>query len=137
MVRGSDAADDAGCRLDVWLWATRFFKTRSLAKDAIVGGKIAVNDQTAKPSRQVHVGDRLVVIRSGERFEITVVTLAHQRGSAAIATACFTEDPASAATRLALREQKRFEALGMQPPDGKPDKRARRLLIALGDFDAG
>lgn len=131
------AGDDAGdCRLDVWLWAARFFRTRSLAKDAILGGKVAINGQGAKPARAVRIGDRLQVQRAGERFDLEVAALGHQRGSAAVAAAMYVETPESMAARLALREQKRFEALGMQPPEGKPDKRARRLLRALGDFDA-
>lgn len=133
MAAGHDAAD---CRLDVWLWAARFFRTRSLAKDAILGGKVAINGQGAKPARAVRIGDRIEVQRAGERFDLKVAALGQQRASAAVAASMYVEAPESVAARLALREQKRFEALGMQPPDGKPDKRARRLLRALGDFDA-
>ena len=121
-------------RLDIWLWAARFFKTRSLAKQAIEGGKIALNDAAAKPSRALHVGDRLAIRRGEEAFVVDVVALSEQRGPAAAAQALYRETEESRTSREALREQRR-----MQRPTGpasKPDKRARRLIRALGDIDA-
>ncbi|MBK8286191.1 MAG: RNA-binding protein [Ahniella sp.] len=123
-------------RLDLWLWAARFFKTRSLAKAAIVGGKVQIGGQDVKPSRIVQLGDRIDVIRESERYVVTVLALSAVRGPATVAAGLYSESPESQALRLATRERKRFEALGMQPPDGKPDKRARRLLLALGDIEA-
>ncbi|AVP98503.1 RNA-binding protein [Ahniella affigens] len=125
-----------GCRLDLWLWAARFFKTRSLAKAAITGGKIRVNREPVKPAKSVRVNDTLEIQRSGEVWMVQVTSLSDQRGSAEQAARLYHETPDSTATRLAAREQRRLEALGMQPPDGKPDKRARRLIRALGDIEA-
>lgn len=124
------------CRLDLWLWAARFFKTRSLAKAAITGGKIRVNAQPVKPAKSVHVGDTLEIQRAGETWVVQVTGLSDLRGSAEQAATLYQESTESQTARLAAREQKRLAALGMQPPDSKPDKRARRLIRALGDIDA-
>ena len=121
-------------RLDVWLWAARFFKTRSLAKQAIEGGKVAVNELPAKPSRGLHAGDRLGVRRGEETFVVDVVALSEQRGPATVAQALYRETDQSRAAREALREQRRMQ--GSAAPATKPDKRARRLIRALGDIDA-
>ncbi len=126
----------AAVRLDVWLWAARFFKTRSLAKQAIEGGKVEVNHAAGKPAKAVHAGDRLQITRGEERFEVDVIALSEQRGSAAIAQTLYRETEASHAARLALIEQRRLEGAGYAKPPKKPDKRARRLIIALGDIDA-
>ncbi|MBS0567499.1 MAG: RNA-binding S4 domain-containing protein [Proteobacteria bacterium] len=130
------AANVPGVRLDLWLWAARFFKTRALAKKSIEGGKVEVNQAAGKPSKPVHVGDRLHIARGEERFEIEVVALAHQRGSAAQAQFLYRETEASRSTRLDAAERRRLERSGYARPPTKPDKRARRLIIALGDIDA-
>jgi ribosome-associated heat shock protein Hsp15 len=121
-------------RLDIWLWAARFFKTRSLAKQAIEGGKVAVNDAPGKPSKAVHAGDRLAIRRGEEAFVVDVVALSEQRGPASVAQALYRETDESRASREALREQRRMQ--GPAGPASKPDKRARRLIRALGDIDA-
>ena len=77
----------ASVRADVWLWAARFFKTRSLAKQAIDGGKVDLNGAACKPSKAVHVGDRLQIGRGEERFEVVVSALTEQRGPASVAQA--------------------------------------------------
>ncbi len=123
-------------RLDVWLWAARFFKTRSLAKSAIETGKIDVDGQRAKPSRAIRVGDALRVTRGEEAFEVSVVALASRRGSAAQATALFHESDQSRLQREQIRAQRTAERNGYRAPEGKPDKRARKLIQALGDIDA-
>ena len=125
-----------GVRLDVWLWATRFFKTRALAKQAIEGGKIKVAEGLAKPATMVRVGDALKITRGEDRFEIEVTGLRHQRGSAALAQQCYAETPAGRAARELAVEQRRHAAAGYTRPATKPDKRARRLIRALGDIDA-
>lgn len=130
------ANDVATLRLDVWLWAARFFKTRALAKQAIEGGKIEVNDAAGKPARPVHVGDRLKVSRGEDRFEIDVVALSAKRGSAAIAQGLYRETESGRAAREAATEQRRLSGAGYSRPATKPDKRARRLIRALGDIDA-
>jgi ribosome-associated heat shock protein Hsp15 len=71
-----------GVRLDVWLWAARFFKTRSLAKQAIEGGKVEVNDATPKPARAVHVDDRIRITRGIERMQVRVAAIGSARGPA-------------------------------------------------------
>jgi ribosome-associated heat shock protein Hsp15 len=126
----------AAVRLDVWLWAARFFKTRSLAKHAIEGGKVEVNQAAGKPAKALHVGDHVQIARGVERFEIDVIGLSEKRGSAAIAQTLYRETDESRAVRLALIEQRRLEGAGYAKPPKKPDKRARRLIIALGDIDA-
>ncbi len=123
-------------RLDIWLWAARFFKTRSLAKTAIETGKVDVGGQRAKPSRLVKVGDGLQIVRGEETFVITVVALASQRGTASVAVTLYVEDEASRVARQQQRELRAAERAGYHAPEHKPDKRARRLIQALGDLDA-
>ena len=130
------AASAPGVRLDVWLWAARFFKTRALAKKAIEGGKVELNQAAGKASKAVRVGDRLNVARGEERFDIEVAALGEQRGSAAQAQSLYRETEASRNARLEAAERRRLERTGYTKPPTKPDKRARRLIMALGDIDA-
>ncbi|MBP3985899.1 RNA-binding S4 domain-containing protein [Pseudoxanthomonas helianthi] len=123
-------------RLDIWLWAARFYKTRALAKHAVETGKVDVGGQRAKPARAVRVGDALRVTRAEETFEIEVVALSGTRGPAPVAQALYAESAASKQRREEQRAQRRAEAGGYRPPSSKPDKRARRLIQALGDIDA-
>ncbi len=125
-----------GLRADIWLWAARFFKTRALARQAIEAGKLAVNGAAVgKPAKALHVGDRLEVQRGEERFEVEVRQLSDQRGSATLAQALYAETAASREARQMASEQRRLDRAGFQAPQGKPDKRARRLIRALGDID--
>ena len=126
----------ASVRLDLWLWAARFYKTRSLAKQAIESSKVEIEGESVKPSRIVKTGDALDVRRGDELFQIEVVGLSTKRGSAPVAQALYRESPESIERRAAERERKRMEATGYRAPVGKPDKRARRLIQALGDLDA-
>jgi ribosome-associated heat shock protein Hsp15 len=121
-------------RLDIWLWAARFFKTRSLAKQAIEGGRIDCNGAPAKPSKAVHAGDRVRIRRGEETFVVDVTALSEQRGPASAAQTLYRETDESRAARDAIREQRRLQ--GPAAPATKPDKRARRLIRALGDIDA-
>jgi ribosome-associated heat shock protein Hsp15 len=123
-------------RLDLWLWAARFYKTRSIAKSAIESGKAQVAGQDAKPSRPVRLGEKLQVRRGDELFEIEVLAIAAKRGSASVAQTLYCESEESIARRAAEREKKRMEATGYRAPEHKPDKRARKLIRALGDLDA-
>ena len=129
-------APQPGVRIDLWLWAARFFRTRSLAKQAIETGKVDVGGQRAKASRAVHVGDAMQIVRGEERFEITVRGLSDTRGPAPVAQALYEESVASKERRAAERAMRSAERAGYQAPDTKPDKRARRLIRALGDIDA-
>ncbi|TLX21455.1 RNA-binding S4 domain-containing protein [Thermomonas fusca] len=128
--------ETASVRLDLWLWAARFFKTRALAKQAIDTGKVEIGGQRAKPARGVRVGDALQVMRLDERFEIEVLALRDVRGPASIAQTLYRESETSRLAREQARAQRAAERAGYHPPDTKPDKRARRLIRALGDIDA-
>jgi len=131
----TDSTVDA-VRLDIWLWAARFFRTRSLAKQAVETGKVDVGGQRAKSSRAVRVGDVLVIARGDEAYEIEVRGISDQRGPAPVAQALYVESEASRLRREAAATQRRAERTGYQAPQSKPDKRARRLIRALGDIDA-
>ena len=126
----------ASVRLDLWLWAARFFKTRPLARHAIETGKVEVCGQRPKASRAVRVGDRLRVVRGEEVFELEVCGLSDTRGPASIAQGLYAESDASRAARAEARALRAAERDGYRAPEGKPDKRARRLIRALGDIDA-
>ena len=129
----SDKTD--ATRIDAWLWAARFFKTRSLAKQAVERGRVTLAGATLKPSHAVRPGDTLRIRRGDETFEAEVTALAHKRGSAALAQTLYRESEASINAREAAREQRRAERAGFTPPPKRPDKRARRLIRALGDID--
>jgi ribosome-associated heat shock protein Hsp15 len=130
-----DAPHDT-VRLDIWLWAARFFKTRALARQAVEGGKVHVAGQRAKPSRAVRAGDALSIERNGEQFDVAVRGVSDTRGPAPVAQALYEESLDSKNAREAARAQRAAERAGYTPPEGRPDKRARRLIRALGDIDA-
>lgn len=119
-----------GIRLDRWLWAARFFKTRGLAHQAITGGHVHLNGQRVKAARPVRPGDRLEITRGEERFEIQVVALAARRGPASVARELYEETEASCAARAAAQQLRRDQA-GSRPPASRPDKRARRRIISF------
>ncbi len=127
---------EPGVRLDIWLWAARFFKTRSLAKQAVETGKVDVAGQRAKASRTVRLGDEMKIARGDDVFEVRVQGLSEQRGPAPVAQGLYQESDASKQRREAAASARRAERNGYQPPLSKPDKRARRLIRALGDIDA-
>lgn len=126
----------AATRIDVWLWAARFFKTRSLAKQAIETGKVEVDEQRAKASRNVRAGDTMRIVRGEETFVIEIVAVSDKRGPAAVAQALYRESDQSRLARETRHAELRAARAGYQAPQGKPDKRARRLIRALGDIDA-
>ena len=130
-----DASDAATVRLDVWLWASRMFKTRALAKAAIEASRVRVDGATAKSSRSVRMGDALEVQRGEERFELEVLALSERRGSAPEARQLYRELPQSVERRAAEAAARRAERAGYSAPETKPDKRARRLIRALGDIE--
>ncbi len=114
-------------RLDKWLWAARFFKTRSAATDAVHGGRVDVDGEGAKPARPVQLGDT-VRIRLAPYEHIVVVTgLADRRGSAAVAAGLYQETDASRTARERQREQLRM-APNLEFSDGKPSKKDRRAF---------
>jgi len=119
-----------GIRLDRWLWAARFFKTRGRAQEAVAGGHVHLNGQRAKVARAVRPGDRLVITRGEERFEIQVVAIAARRGPATTARGLYEETDASIAARAAAQQLRR-DLSGSRPPASRPDKRDRRRLISF------
>jgi ribosome-associated heat shock protein Hsp15 len=120
-------------RADVWLWAARFFRTRSLAKQAIDGGKVDVNGSGCKPAKALHVGDRLRIGRGEERLEVVVLALSEQRGPAPVAQALYRETAESLVTREAARAQRKLGAAGLLRPPTRPDKQARRQIMRFKD----
>jgi ribosome-associated heat shock protein Hsp15 len=126
-VNRPDAAD-ARHRLDRWLWCARFYKTRSLATEAVNGGRVKVNGERVKPAHDLRVGDRLTLSFNDEPMEIGVLAFPARRGPASEARACYEETPESTARRTVLREQQRLAAIARPRPDTKPDKRERRQM---------
>lgn len=124
-----DSAADQKVRLDKWLWAARFFKTRSSANAAITGGKVHLNDQRTKPAHPVRPGDRLDVRRGSECLTVIVRALSARRGPASEANKLYDETAASVAERQAQATQRRLAALNAPQPPSRPDKKARRQII--------
>lgn len=118
-----------GVRLDKWLWAARFFKTRSMAHEAIEGGKVYVDNIRAKPSRLVTVGQEILITTSRGRFEIVVEAISSQRGSASIAQKLYRETDESKHRREELSEMHRL-AKSSAPPE-KPNAHDRKILRRL------
>jgi ribosome-associated heat shock protein Hsp15 len=125
----------SGVRIDRWLWAARFFKTRSLAKAAVEGGKVHLESSRVKPSKEVQVGQQLE-IRRGDTFQVVIIeTLSEQRGSATVAQTLYTETPESIEQREVRKSVRLMERAGLNIPSSKPDKKNRRALAQLKDLD--
>lgn len=120
----------AKVRVDKWLWAARFFKTRSLAKAAIEGGKVQLDGQRVKVSREITTGDRLTIRQGWDEKSITIVALSDQRGPATTAQALYEESEES----IARREREallRRAAGGLNKPNHRPDKHERKQISRL------
>lgn len=130
---GSDAES---IRLDKWLWAARFFKTRSIAADAVDGGKVHLNGERVKRSKTVRVGDE-VQVRSGP-FEsrVTVRAISERRGPASVATELYAELPESITAREALAAERRLESFPGSRDVGRPSKQERRQIDDFRKRDA-
>ncbi len=115
-------------RLDKWLWAARFFKTRALAAEAINGGKIHLNGQRAKPGKDIAVGVRLEISKDQYTWDITVKALNAQRRPAKEAALLYEETPESHAKRQAEVERRRLEHEQGGQPEQRPDKKDRRMI---------
>lgn len=117
-----------GIRIDKWLWAARFFKTRSLATDAISGGKIKLNGTASKPAREVKIGDRLDIFNGDTRWEVTILGLSEKRGPAPEARLLYEETPDSVAAREAEQMRRKFTREPATDIHGRPTKRDRRRM---------
>jgi ribosome-associated heat shock protein Hsp15 len=111
-------------RLDKWLWAARFFKTRTLAVEAIDGGRVSVNAERAKPAKEVRPGDAVAIRRPPFEFAIVVKALSDKRGPAAIAATLYDETEASRARRTAIAAE--MKAMPQPRFKGRPTKKTRR-----------
>lgn len=115
-------------RLDKWLWAARFFKSRTLAVAAIESGRVLVADDRAKPARLIKVGERLKITREQEKFELVIRGITEQRKSAPLARLLYEETPESLLARQTMTENRRFYNEPSQDIAGRPTKRHRRAL---------
>ena len=118
-------------RLDKWLWAARLYKTRSLAAEAIGGGKVQVNGERAKPAKLVRPGDELRVRKGAYELQLKVLALLERRGPAATAAALYEESDASKAARAAIAAELRDVPKAPPQLRGRPTKRDRRQLLKL------
>lgn len=124
-----NAPDEPTVRIDRWLWAARFFKTRALAQAAIRGGQVHLNGVRVKPSREVKAGDRLLITRGLERFEVTALGVSARRGSATMAAGLYREEEASVARRKSERAERALQRKLVTGPERRPDKRSRRRIV--------
>ena len=123
--------EQSAVRLDRWLWAARFFKTRSLAKSAIEGGKIHLDGQRVKPAKEVRIGQVLEIRKGDTLFVVEVTGLSDKRGSATIAQTLYEETEASIEARQLDIVRRRMERAGLTVPETKPSKKQRRDLRRL------
>ncbi len=134
---GSEGGEGGGTRLriDRWLWCTRLYKSRTLAAEAVGGGKVHVNGRRVKPAHAVGVGDKVSISRTGFTVECEVLELPDRRGSAPLAQACYAETDAARAAREKHAENARLASAFAQPSLERPDKHARRELRRLRGRD--
>ncbi|MCX8739992.1 ribosome-associated heat shock protein Hsp15 [Gilliamella sp. B2824] len=116
-------------RLDKWLWAARFYKTRSLAREMVEGGKVHYNGQRTKPSKIIEVGAILTLRQGSDQKTIQVLAITEQRRSATEAQLLYQETQESITKRETIAQARKLKALTMPHPDRKPDKKERRNLI--------
>lgn len=127
-------SDKTDIRLDKWLWAARFYKTRAIAKEMINGGKVHYNGQRAKSSRNAEIGAVLKIRQGYDDKEIIIKKLSQLRQSGAIAQELYEETATSLAKRAINAEQRRLNMLNNPIPDQKPDKKQRRQLMRFKDL---
>jgi ribosome-associated heat shock protein Hsp15 len=118
-----------GVRMDKWLWAARFFKTRALASKACELGRVRSNGMEAKPAREVKVGDRLQVKNEGGEWELVVVALSEMRGPAAVAQGLYRETEAGKEARMRAAAERKAMMQYAPLPERRPSKRDRRRII--------
>jgi len=122
-------------RIDRWLWCTRHFKSRTLAAEAVAGGKVHLNGQRVKPAHGLRVGDHVAITRPGYVFECEVLALPRARGAAPVAQACYAETDAARAAREKFSEQSRLVSAMVPRSPERPDKHGRRELRRLRGRD--
>jgi ribosome-associated heat shock protein Hsp15 len=120
-------------RIDKWLWAARFFKSRALASRACELGRIQSNNQSVKPSREVRLGDILRIKTEGDEFQVKVVGLSAVRGPASVAQTLYHETDASRELRMKLAEERKATMDFTPAPTGRPSKRDRRKIFQFRD----
>ena len=120
---------ESSVRLDKWLWAARFFKTRSVARDAVSGGKVHLNGNRAKPGRTINIGDELRIQRGEEEFVITIVEPSTRRGPAAVARTLYEESDENRIRREKLAEERKLDRQQHATRERRPDKRQRRNIV--------
>ena len=125
----SSSSSEPPMRIDKWLWAARFFKTRALASRACDLGRIQSNGIKSKPARDVHPGDRLHIENESGIFEVEILAVSELRGPAAAAQALYREAEGSREARMLLAEQRRAMQQVMPLPENRPNKRDRRRII--------
>ena len=118
-------------RLDKWLWAARFFKTRNQAKQAIEGGKVHVNQSRAKAARPAEIGDTLEISRNQQRFTVKILAISEQRAKAPIAQSLYEETVESINAREGQIARQRMERAGLRMPNLRPSNKGRRELRRL------
>src|ERR1700692_3265626 len=121
----------ASVRIDIWLWAARFFKTRALAKRACELGRVESNAQAAKPAREVRVGDRLRVVTEGGDYQVEVLSLSAVRGPASVARGLYFETEASRELRKKLADERKALKQLEEVPTGRPSKREARKIHTI------
>lgn len=132
-MKAQSANEKSGVRLDKWLWAARFYKTRSIAKAMIEGGKVHYNGQRAKTSKEVEVGVTIKLRQGNDEKEIIVTALSDQRRGAPEAQLLYQETEKSVKQREAIALARKANALSMPHPDRRPNKKERRELVKFKD----
>ena len=122
-------------RIDKWLWAARFYRTRALARDAIKGGKVQIEGVRVKPGRTLSAGDALTIRKGDDEYHVTVDDVGDRRLSASLAAEKYTEDPAARARREAAAEQRKLDWQARQERVRRPDKRQRRQIVKFKGRD--
>lgn len=125
----ANQAEETVIRLDKWLWAARFYKTRALAREMVDGGKVHYNGQRAKPSKQVEIGAEIRLRQGNDEKTIIVNALSIQRKGASEAQQLYTETNDSITKRENISQARKLNALTMPHPERRPDKKERRNLI--------
>lgn len=128
---------DGSIRLDKWLWAARFFKTRPLATQAVSGGKVHLNGNRVKPGKAVTIGDKLNIQQGAHAFKVSVLGINDKRRPAREACLLYEESETSITAREKLAEMRRLASMGTQSPERRPNKHERGKIIRFKRKQAG